>query len=118
MAPVEKPESRIGMARGQIIANRLIKTMPWLATVMMKLTLMMLKNPNKMMEQMIKQLPEVDQALFRDPEIGKAIINSTIEAFRNGVSGPAHEMKLLINPWGFDLENVKYPITIWQGALD
>jgi pimeloyl-ACP methyl ester carboxylesterase len=118
MAPIVKPESRIGMARGQIIANRLIKTMPWLATVMMKVTLMMLKNPGKMMGQMIKQLPEVDQALFRDPEIGNAIINSTIEAFRNGVAGPAHEMKLLINPWGFDLENVKYPITIWQGALD
>jgi pimeloyl-ACP methyl ester carboxylesterase len=31
---------------------------------------------------------------------------------------PAYEMKLLVNPWGFDLKNIKYPITIWQGTLD
>jgi pimeloyl-ACP methyl ester carboxylesterase len=118
MAPIEKPESQIGMSRGQRIANSVIKNMPCLTTLMMRLTLMMLKNPNKMMKQMIKQLPEVDQALFRDPAIGKTIINSVIEAFRNGVTGPADEMKLLFKPWGFDLENVRYPITIWQGTLD
>lgn len=118
MAPIEKPESRIGMARGQIIANSLIQTMPWLTSVMMRLTLMMLKNPNKMMKQMIKQLPEVDKALFQDPETGKAIIDSTIEAFKNGVAGPAKEMKLLFKTWGFDLENIKCPVTIWQGTLD
>ena len=118
MAPLEKPESRIGIPRGHRTVYGLLKTMPWLATVMMKLQLIMLKNPNKMMKQMIKQLPEVDQAIFRDPVMGKALINSTIEAFRNGVAGPAFEMNLLFNPWGFNLENVKYPITIWQGDLD
>lgn len=117
MAPLDNLESQIGMARGQRIANKLIKTMPWLTKVMMKLTLMMLKNP-KMMNKMIQQLPEVDQALFCDPEIRKDLINSTIEGFRSGVVGPAYEMKLLANPWGFDLKNIKYPITIWQGTLD
>ncbi len=117
MAPLNKPESLVGMTQSQIVVTRIIKTIPWLAKVMMKLTLMMLKNPKKM-KQMIKQLPEVDQVLFRDPEISKAIINSTIEAFRNGVSGPADEMKLLFKPWGFDLENIQFPITIWQGTLD
>ena len=118
MAPLNKPESLMGMAQGQRVVTRLIKTIPWLTNVMMKLTFMMLKNPNKMMKQMIKQLPEVDQAIFRDPEISKAIIDSTIEAFRQGVSGPAYEMRLLFKPWGFDLENIKFPITIWHGTLD
>lgn len=117
MAPLDNPESQICLARGQRLANRLIKTMPWLANIMMKLTLVMLNKPN-MMNQIIKQLPEIDQALFRDPEVRKALINSTIEAFRSGVAGPAYEMKLLANPWGFDLKNIKYPITIWQGTLD
>lgn len=117
IAPFENPESAIGMSRGQIIVNRLIKNMPWLANVMMGLTLMMLKN-SKMMRQMIKQLPEVDQTLFRDPVIGKALIHSTLEAFRNGVFGAAQEMKLLSNPWGFDLRSINFPMTIWQGTLD
>ena len=67
---------------------------------------------------MIKQLPKIDQDLFRDPVIGKALINNTIEAFRNGVVGVAQEMKLLLNPWDFDLKNISVPITLWQGSLD
>ena len=119
IAPIDNPESQIGMARGQKIANTLITIMPCLTTVMMKLTLMMLKNPNKMIDQMIKQLPEVDQKLFLDPVMGKSLINSTLEAFRNGVAGPAYEMKLLlIHPWEFNLENIKFPISIWQGGVD
>jgi pimeloyl-ACP methyl ester carboxylesterase len=118
MAPLTKPESLVGMTHGQRVVTRLIKTIPWLANVMMKLTFTMLNNPNKMMKQMIKQLPEIDQAIFLDPEIAKVIFDNTIEAFRNGISGPAYEMKLLFKPWGFDLENIKFPITIWQGTLD
>lgn len=118
MAPIVNPESRRGMSRGQIIINCLIQTIPGLASLMMRLTLMMLKNPDRMMKQMIKQLPEVDQVLFQDPETGKTIIGSTIEAFKDGVAGPAGEMTLLFREWGFDLENINCPFTIWQGTLD
>lgn len=117
MAPFDNPESLVGMSRGQIIANKLIKNLPWLNNIMMGLTLIMLKNP-KMMRPMIKQLPEVDKALFEDPVMAKALINSTLEAFRNGVMGAAQEMKLLFNPWGFELNNINFAITIWQGTLD
>lgn len=117
MAPFELPESHIGMPRGQLIACRLIKFMPWLGTIMMLLTRLMIKNPN-MLKLMIKQLPEVDKKLFREPEIGTALINSTLEAFRTGLSGAAQEMNLLLNPWGFDLRNIHFPMTIWQGTLD
>lgn len=54
MAPIVNPESRIGMSRGQMLANSLIQTIPRLTSVMMQLTLMMLRNPNRMMKQMIK----------------------------------------------------------------
>lgn len=71
-----------------------------------------------MMSQMVKSLPEVDQAFFKDVEQRKAIIDSTIEAFRNGIAGPSDEMKLLFKPWGFELEKIKYPIQIWHRSLD
>lgn len=56
---------------------------------------------------MIKQLPEVDQVFFRDPKIGQTIINNTIEAFKYGIAGPAQEMNLLFNEWGFQLRSDK-----------
>lgn len=118
MAPFGKFESWEGMAREQKIVSKSIIVMPWLATVMMWITRAMLKKPNKMMEQMVKRLPEVDQHFFRNPDNAKTIINSTLEAFRNGLSGPSQEMILLLNSWGFNLENVTYPVTIWHGTLD
>ncbi len=118
MAPLENHDSEIGMARGQIIVKKLIQRMPFLTAVMMKLTLIMLKNPNKVIAQMIKKLPERDQNILLDPIFGKMIIDSTTEAFRNGTAGPAHEMNLIFNPWKFELQNITCPVTIWQGTLD
>lgn len=118
MAPLEIPESKVGMPRAQRIVNGAIKVMPWLATVMMRLTRMMLKSPNKMIEQMLKQLPEVDQVFFRELNSRKSIIDGTIEAFKNGIVGPSYEMKLLVNRWGFDLAKIACPVTIWHGRLD
>ncbi len=42
----------------------------------------------------------------------------TIEAFKNGIAGPAQEIRLLLKPWGFELEQITCPVTVWYGALD
>lgn len=118
IAPFEIPQAKASMPRGQRIVNSAITKVPGLATVMMKLTHTMLKKPNGMMKQMIKQLPEIDQIVFHDPDNSQAIIAATTEAFRNGVAGPAMEMKLLLTPWGFNLGDINYPISVWQGGLD
>lgn len=117
MAPFENPEATASLARGQRIVNSIIKAMPWVATVMMKLTFIMLKKPG-MLKKMLKQMSEVDQLVFSDPESGNAIINATKEAFRNGVGGVSQEIILTLKPWGFNLENINYPITVWQGDQD
>jgi pimeloyl-ACP methyl ester carboxylesterase len=118
MSPVNYPETLNGMTREQKIAFKLVRTFPPLASLMMRMTRLMLNKSDQMMEKMIKPLPEIDQQIFRDPVSGKEIILSTLEAFRNGVTGAAFEMNLLINPWGFALEDIKYPVSLWYGAKD
>lgn len=119
MAPFDKPESNEGLSLGHRVANWLIKRIPSLSTPMMVLTQLMLKNPNKMLEQMVKQLPAVDQDQFRDPAKAAILLNGVTEAFRNGLAGAALEMRLLLSyPWGFELENIEFPILIWHGKLD
>lgn len=117
MAPFENPEATASLALGQRIVNRIIKAIPWVANLMMKLTFIMLNKPG-MLKQMLKQMPEVDQLVFREPESSKAIIDATKEAFRRGVSGTSQEIVLTLKPWGFKLEDITYPITIWQGGMD
>ncbi len=113
MAPLEHPDATASLSQGQRIINSAIKIMPWIATGMVKLISIMLRKPN-MVKQMMKQMPEVDQVVFRDG----AFIETTLEAFRNGVAGASQEVQLTLKPWGFNVEDIQCPVTIWQGDLD
>lgn len=117
MAPFEYPEATASLSGGQRFINKAIKTMPWMATAFMKITFTMIKRP-WMLEKMLKQLPEVDRRVVQNPANRDVFIHSTKEAFRQGMAGASDEFQLLLKPWGFKLEEIDYPITIWQGGLD
>jgi pimeloyl-ACP methyl ester carboxylesterase len=37
------------------------------------------------------------------------------ESFRSGTEGTAWANALIARPWDFDLEDIRVPLTIWQG---
>lgn len=117
-APFEYPDSHIGMMKEQLVANKLVKRFPFLASIMMRMTRFMLMNSDKLLDKMIKNLPDVDKNVFLDPEKRSKLISSTLEAFHLGVAGPAFELNLVINPWGFNLSDIQFPINIWHGSED
>lgn len=117
MAPFEIPEATASLARGQRFINNAIKAMPWIATLMMKLTLMMVKKPG-MLQKILKQMPEVDQLAFQSLGSSEIIAAMMMETFRYGVVGASQEIQLTLKPWGFHLEDIKCPVTVWQGGLD
>lgn len=119
MAPFERSDLKARMSFGEKCMNMLIGAFPWLSKVMMLLTRMGLNNSDGfIMSQTIKTLPEVDQVYFNNLEQKRAMINASLEAFKEGVSGPAQEINLLFKPWGFELEKIKCPLKIWHGSLD
>jgi pimeloyl-ACP methyl ester carboxylesterase len=40
------------------------------------------------------------------------------EAFRQGSSGPTHDLQLIVRPWGFAVEDVDVPVRLWHGDHD
>ena len=41
------------------------------------------------------------------------------EAFRNGCDGVAYEISnVLVKEWGFSLDEIRVPVTFWQGEKD
>jgi pimeloyl-ACP methyl ester carboxylesterase len=117
MAPFEIPEVTTSLPRGQRFINSAIRARPWIAMSMMRLTLAMFKKP-WMLKHALKHMPEVDQFVIRSLGNNETIRAMLLEPFKHGVAGAAQEFQLIVRPWGFNLPNIKCPVTIWQGGLD
>ena len=65
-------------------------------------------------------LPEPDQKMISETIVKERMTNKTIEAFRQGSKGTAHDFKLYARPWGFKLTEIsdKIKVKIFHGELD
>lgn len=117
MAPTTLPESKVGMASGLRIINALVRNVLVFAFVLMKIQQKMMLKP-KVFNQFVQKLPMPDRIILQDADRIHTMMDALAEAFKQGVGGPAQEMRLILQPWGFSLEKITYPITIWQGKLD
>jgi pimeloyl-ACP methyl ester carboxylesterase len=75
------------------------------------------KDPSKMISDEV-QLSEADRAQLANPEqqeITRKMIN---EAFRHGVWGYVDDTLCLIQPWGFDVTEIRAPTRILYGLTD
>jgi pimeloyl-ACP methyl ester carboxylesterase len=62
-------------------------------------------------------LPEVDRAVLTD-EFGEDMAASMREAVRIGIDGWLDDDFAFVSPWGFELDEIRVPTTIWQGSED
>ena len=46
------------------------------------------------------------------------LLASMVESFRAGSDGSAWELRLLTRPWGFRLQDIAIPVTVWHGDAD
>ncbi len=63
-------------------------------------------------------LPASDTKLINDPETGAMFREDVQQAFRAGSSGVLNEIQVLMQPWGFDLCEIKIPVQVWHGTED
>jgi pimeloyl-ACP methyl ester carboxylesterase len=52
------------------------------------------------------------------PETDDAYTRGRVESFRSGGLWLAYELCYLARPWGFDLRDVRAPVTLWFGERD
>jgi len=62
-------------------------------------------------------LPEVDRAVLVD-EYGEDMARAFAEGLRRGVDGWLDDDLAFLHPWGFELDEIAVPTTIWQGDAD
>jgi pimeloyl-ACP methyl ester carboxylesterase len=62
-------------------------------------------------------LPSVDTEVLTD-EFGEDMVTSFHEALRTGVDGWLDDDLAFTKPWGFALEEIAVPVSIWHGSAD
>jgi pimeloyl-ACP methyl ester carboxylesterase len=53
-----------------------------------------------------------------DPSTDEAYARGRVESFRDGGLWLARELAYLGRPWGFELSDVRAPVTLWWGERD
>lgn len=74
--------------------------------------------PETLLRQLLRSLPERDQAIIRLPGNLPLLTEDMQEALRQGGSGSAYDLRVISQPWGFRLEDIRAPVHLWQGDDD
>jgi pimeloyl-ACP methyl ester carboxylesterase len=62
-------------------------------------------------------LPDVDRAVLTD-EFGEDMASQFHEGLRGGIDGWLDDDLAFTRPWGFELGEIRTPVTLWQGSDD
>jgi pimeloyl-ACP methyl ester carboxylesterase len=64
------------------------------------------------------ELAPADRAALEDPDLRRSFSASLREALRAGVWGWVDDDLAFINPWGFDVEELRVPVEVRYGSAD
>lgn len=59
-----------------------------------------------------------DRKLMDDPSVRDRVRRNTLEAFRQGWQGAAHDLTLYSIDWGFAVSDIRISVTLWYGDAD
>lgn len=76
------------------------------------------RSPEACLKRMMQSAADADRALLTDPEMFDLVNEGGKEAFLSGSAAVAHDMRLVTGEWGFPLERITAPVTLWHGDDD
>ena len=75
-------------------------------------------NPSYLFDRGAKDRPKADNEVLAGPGVLELNHTSQSEALCQGTRGFALEARLLVRPWGFQLEDIHVPVHVWHGSED
>jgi pimeloyl-ACP methyl ester carboxylesterase len=119
VGPAETPRFREGMAKTDALMTRLARFAPPLARLAIQQARRTAqRSPEKFSRQFDKDLSPADLEVHRDPAYRQAVREIFLDATRGGPAGVVHEYRINATRWGAPLEQVDFPIQLWQGDAD
>ena len=119
LGPMDAPNATSGMMLSNRILFRYGRFFPPLLRLSVFLMVRQLSSkPVKGFEKFVEGLPEPDRLVLSEPEAQEFVLASAVEGVCQG-SGPLlEEIRIYSKSWGFKLDDLNVPISLFQGEVD
>ena len=119
LGPMDAPNATSGMMLSNRILFRYGRFFPPLLRLSVFLMVRQLSSkPVKGFEKFVEGLPEPDRLVLSEPEAQEFVLASAVEGVCQG-SGPLlEEIRIYSKLWGFKLDDLNVPISLFQGEVD
>ena len=108
-----------GMATGERLSLEVARRAPafggWFLS---RLAALARSNPGLFLRVATSELPAPDRRAIGEPAMRDAFLANYIEAFHRDSQGVAQDLRVLSQPWGFELAAIKVPTSVHHGEAD
>lgn len=119
LGPLEAVGGKTGMlTQDRLLLGLAARAAPIARGIVHMLVHWMRKDMERYLRFMMAGMVSPDRDLFADPGYRSLVLTSTAEALRQGGKGAAWELSLMARPWDFQLQDVRLPVSLWQGLVD
>ena len=108
-----------GMAPGERVSLALAGRVPGFGGWFLgRLAVLARHSPRLFFALTATSVPDVDNRALGEPGARESFLLNYTEAFRRGSRGVAQDLRVLTQPWGFDLGRINVPALIRHGDAD
>jgi pimeloyl-ACP methyl ester carboxylesterase len=119
VGPLYAPTAKEGMMPLNRLLTTLSRRAPWfLAQLFRRQFSAMAKNPDKALQVLLRQLPDVDREIMSDPDFKASFLADFANSSATWHLAAAQDFRLFARDWGFALSEITTPVHFWQGTLD
>lgn len=119
LGPLDVADGKAGMlAQDRALLALAAHAAPLARGVVRMLAHWMRRDAGRYLKFMMAGMVSPDRDLFADPGYRSIVLASAAEALRQGGRGAAWELTLIARPWDFRLQDVRMPVSLWQGLAD
>jgi pimeloyl-ACP methyl ester carboxylesterase len=118
LAPMQDPTLLEGMLRKNQFIVRAAQRVPFIVGPLLRPAILLRAFPQEGLRALRAMVDTPDQRVLMRADVLEALSRSLVESLRQGTRGPAHELSIIVKPWGFALEEIGIPILLWHGGRD
>lgn len=118
--PVDAPHAADGLTSLHWLAFKIGGFTPWPVTRLLVWWFFRksAQDPSRAIDIDQRDRSGADDEVLKMPGVRENCIESDIEAYRQGLTAFAWEVRLLTRPWGIALGEIKVPVYLWHGTVD